>query len=65
MDGFSCSRVVELKRVAFTHVKPVERRIPARMVETVEKTEGSADIIATTASILYYEEDLLRMASTP
>lgn len=23
--------------VVFTHVRPVERRIPARMVETVEK----------------------------
>lgn len=33
----------------FTHVKPVERRIPARMVETVEKAEVSADTIVTTA----------------
>lgn len=29
-------------KMVFTHVKPVERRIPARMVETVEKAEVSA-----------------------
>ena len=49
----------------FTHVKPVERRIPARMVETVEKAGGSAETIATAARCCVAGKDLLRMASTP
>jgi hypothetical protein len=58
--------VVYVEKIVFTHVKPVDRRIPARMVETVDEAEGSANAVVTMArGGCVCEEDLLRMASTP
>lgn len=39
--------------VVFTHVKPVERRMPARMVETVEKARCVSLITIATAAGCY------------